>query len=126
MPTKKQVFMFIRDKLKTSISAINNNVFPAYPLKEPQYPFVVLDIVGKNVEEYNLPNEPISTSIELTITLYTTTKEKADEISEQIENLINTEDIFGSLKEVSTLSSFQEVSETQVVYETPIKVTLIW
>lgn len=126
MPTKKDIFLLIRNKLKTNIPSLNNNVFPAYPLKEPVFPFVVLDIKGKDVVDYNISNNPLSFTLDVTITVYASTKEKTDEISEQIENLLYNEDIFGAIKEVSCLSSFQEINDLTVVYETPIKLTLLW
>ena len=127
MPTREEIFTYLRQLLINNITAVSGRVYPSYPVKEVQKPFIVLKTSNKNFPETSISNKPLSNRISYDIYIYTSTMKENDDISEQVENLLINDSLLDLNKEsIETNPSIDSLDSKNVIHEGNITLTLQW
>jgi len=126
MPTKKEVFLAIKNLLDANISEVDSRIYSAYPKKTITLPFIVISNPEYSENSYLIDDSVVSYSFTVDIYVYTKTSQELDELTQEVINTIRNNDILGATKNIRDEGSVEYNLTNKIMHEGVITVELQW
>ena len=126
MPTKKEIFLALKNLLDANITEVSGRIYSAYPKKTITLPFIVISNPEYNENVYSINDSVISYSYTVDIYVYTKTSQELDELTQKVIDTLRNNDILGATKSIREEESVEYNLTNKIMHEGMITVELQW
>jgi len=125
MPTKKDVFLGIKNLLDANIPEVSSRIYSSFPKKKYTLPLIVISNVSHSFGERSLSGKFYRTHYSIDVEVYTKTAQELDEISEKVSMVLRDNQVQGRYPEaVGDIDNLEFVDDNnKIIHKRTIAVT---